>query len=173
MLPDILRERPLMFWAVIFMLIPLGALILPLDWANTGQMTFINADQKYLDAFAPRVTEIDRTLRQGESVDISERRWARIRPYIQARRLTGAGAMSQNELQRAVDMFRRRNRRVADETTEGSKRAVRDFWADRFAETFPRLNREVIPRVLQTLRDQIDKRVRLETSAPSSASDAS
>jgi hypothetical protein len=160
MLPDILRERPLMFWAAVFMLIPLGALILPLDWANTGQTTFINADQGRLDAFAPRVVEVDRALRESESVEVATSEWRAIRPYLQARRLTRAGPMSQNDVQRAVDMFRRRNRRIAGESTPGSKRAVRSLWRETFADTFPRLEPDRIETVLKRLRRQIETRLR-------------
>lgn len=153
---ELLRDRPLIFWAVVFLAVPALAAILPLDWsAPEGKGIFEMKPE--LNPFSERVVEIDRRLDAGEPVELTRKRWAKVRPMIQARRLTRAGPMSEPEMRRAMRLIEEMNRQVARESSPDSKSAVRDLWYDRLADELPRLHADRIAPALDALRGQVDQ----------------
>lgn len=155
-IPDLLRDRPLIFWAAVFLAVPAIAAILPLDWSAPEGKGIFEMKPK-LSPFSERVVEIDRRLEAGEPVELTRKRWAKVRPMIQARRLTRAGPMSEPEMRRAMRLIEEMNRQVGRESSPDSKSAVRDLWYDRLADELPRLHADRIAPALDALRGQVDQ----------------
>ena len=152
---DLLRDRPLIFWAVVFLAVPAIAAVLPLDWSAPEGKGIFEMKPK-LSPFSDRVVEIDRNLAAGRSVELPRKRWQKIRPMLQARRLTQAGPMSQGEVRRAMDLLTEMNRQIAREPNPDSKAAVRTLWHDRLADELPRLHADRIGPALEKLRGQVE-----------------
>ncbi|GEM_PF-5481311 len=153
---DLLRDRPLIFWAVVFLAVPAIAAVLPLDWSAPEGKGIFEMKPK-LSPFSDRVVEIDRRLNAGEPVEVQGERWQTIRPMLQARRLTQAGPMSQGEIRRAMDLLTEMNRQIAREPNPDSKAAVRTLWHDRLADELPRLHADRIGPALEKLRGQVER----------------
>lgn len=165
-LPSVLRDRPLLFWAAVFLGLPAVLLILPLDWSKTGTPGLLR-QKPPLHTTSERVAEIDRALAQGKTVRLSAARLQTIKPMLQARRLLAAGPMDAGELRRAVKMCREMNLQIQREEQASSRRAVRTMWHERLAAALPRLRGPKIPPALQTLRRQLDDQVVLRPAASS------
>jgi hypothetical protein len=160
-LPDILRNRPLLFWAAVFLALPALLLALPLEWSNTKTPSIFHRDQP-LDVYSERVDRIDRKLADGRIVRLTEKRLSQVRPMLQARRLLGAGPMSADEMRRALKLCREMNRQIARETRPASRDAVRQHWYDRLADELRRLDPKKVADELEQLRAQLARLVRLD-----------
>ncbi|MFB6264343.1 MAG: hypothetical protein ABEL76_12070, partial [Bradymonadaceae bacterium] len=125
MYPDLLRERPLVFWGLIFAAFGVALMLMPGEVADDWRDPL---DRKQLGPFSKRVERVDFALRDGERIDLSRKTFRRMRPMLQARRMSTKGGMSEEEVLRAVELLRRRNRQVRREDSAGSKRAMRQLW---------------------------------------------
>jgi len=161
-LPQILRQRPLLFWSGLLAALAMVGLIVPVDWSPSGAKGLMNRPEP-LDAFSDRVVEIDRSLQNGETVEVDPRRALEIHLYLGTRRLVRAGEMSHSDMQRARHMLREMHAQLDREQSAAARRSVRQMWLDRIVEKIPRLDREQVGEELEMLHRQMDEH--LETAA--------
>lgn len=176
MYPDLLRERPLLFWGAIFAVFGFALVLMPDEVSEHWRDPL---DHRQMGPFSKRVERIDFALRAGDAVALPGPVYRRMRALLQARRMSTKGGMSQSEVHRAVDLLRRRNRQVGRERSRGSRRAMRETWNRRLAETFPKIDLGDVRSALERLDRQTDRLLTLRkpdtdarstTAAPSSES---
>lgn len=157
MVPQIVKERPLIFWSALLGLLGLIGLVVPVEWAAVdGGSGGLFDRPEQLDAFSKRVVEIDKSLQNGQSVTVEADREFDIHVYLASRRLTRAGGISHDEMKQAQGMLREMHLQLRREQTPAAKRSIRGMWLDRIVEEMPRLDRTEVDRELTNLHEQIE-----------------
>lgn len=142
----------LMLWAGVALLL-LAAIYAPVSRPDIPDEA---VDIVRMDAFSPRVIEIDEKLRRGEPLALSALELRQIEPIVQSRRLLTTGPMTMVDLRVAVDVLRDFQLQLDGQQGEGSREAIRNHRDRVLAERFPRLDKDKIARVLTELQGELE-----------------
>lgn len=166
MVPQIVKERPLLFWSALLGLLGLIGLLVPVEWAAVGDSGGLLDRPEQLHAFSERVVEIDDSLQNGQSVTVDADHEFDLHLFLASRRLTRAGGMSHEEMKQAQGMLREMHVQLSREQTPAAKNSIRGMWLDRIVEEMPRLDRAEIDRELTNLHKQIERHMSTRDEAP-------
>lgn len=152
-------DRPAFYWAALAMLLFFGALLVPTEWTQAvGSLLDPKANPE-TTAFTPDVADLDRALRRNEDVEVSPKTLDTLLPYLQARRLSTLGPMTETEVEQAVDIFKEFHTQTDRDMKPGSRRALRDHFIDRLLETFPRLADTTSPDEIRHTLDSLNRQL--------------
>lgn len=157
MVPQIVKERPLMFWSALLGLLGLIGLLVPVEWAAVGNSGGLLDRPDRLHAFSERVVEIDESLQNRQSVTVDADHEFDIHVYLASRRLTRAGGISHDEMKQAQRMLREMHRQLQRGQTPVAQKSIRGMWLDRIVEEMPRLDRAEVDRELINLHEQLER----------------
>lgn len=152
-------DRPAFYWAALAMLLFFGALLVPTEWTQAvGSLLDPKANPE-TTAFTPDVADLDRALRRDDAIQTSPQKLQTFVPYLQARRLSTLGPMTETEVEQAVEIFQDFQKQTDRDMKPASKHALRDHFINRILETFPRLadatSADEIRHTLDTLNRQL------------------
>lgn len=149
-------NRPTLFWGSLAGILILLALVVPAEWTTTFSGLLGEEQNPQVQAWSDPVDRVDKRLRAGEALEVSDSELDELRPHLQVRRLYEAGPLNVEDARDAEAILRDFDARIAAQKLEGSKDALRNERNKQLADALPRLDRDKIDRVLTTLRDQLD-----------------
>ncbi len=159
MIPQIVKERPLLFWSALLGMLAIVGMLLPVDWHVDAEGGLLGRAQP-LDAFSERIVEIDRALQEGRRVQVEAERAMDVHLYLASRRLVRAGDMSHDDMKRAQELLGEMHAQLRREQTPAAKESVRSMWLDRLVEHIPRLDRDEVDREIARLHEQLEANLR-------------
>lgn len=153
-------ERGTLGWGLLAFILIMGAMLVPIDWVRSVGGVFGAPRAVAMDAFSDEVARVDDALERGTPLAhdmlVNEGEKLEVmRVYLQARRLTHAGSISVEGMDKAVDIFREFNPQIDAQTLDGAREALRRERTRRLVASSPLLDPDAVARELQRLRAQI------------------
>jgi hypothetical protein len=156
-----MRDRPAFFWAALAMLLFLGAMLVPTEWTQAVGSLLDPTANPETTAFSPKVSTADRRLRTGEPLRASTEQLETWRPYLQARRISQLGPMTEPDIQTAVELFKEFRAQQQPNMSPGSREALLRHTIEELLDAVPPLrdttNADEIRQTLDQLATQIHR----------------